>query len=150
MKNRRSSRAIGVFIESSSVLGTRLGFEAVLRMVRHLDLRNSVVFLAKILWAFENQRIDQIQLQLEISTLLLKDYLGKIQLLLSDKSSALIFQHQILALIKLIVINSARRNEVLGEIPFEQMKKQQPVGTITVLFPSLSPRRCFGLAARRQ
>lgn len=116
-------KALGSFTESSTILGASLGYDAVLRMIPHLDLRNSIVFLAKILWALDELKLEVIRLQTEISQFLLEDYLVKIRSVLADETSVIYFQPQIMALMKLIILKSVRRDEQLGNVPAEQMRK---------------------------
>ena len=123
MKRGGSFGPIGSFTESSRILGTQLGYEAILRMIPHLDLRNSLVLLAKILWALDEMKMDFMQLQLEISNILLERYLSKIRSILSGNSSVIFFQPQILSLMKLILINSLHRNEMLGRVTTDQRNK---------------------------
>ncbi len=100
-----------------------MGFEAVLRMVPHLDLNNSIIFVTKIIWGLDTLKADFAQLQLEIAGFVLEKYVDKIRIVLQNSSSIIFFQAQLLILVKLIILHSQRRQGPLGDVLPEQMNK---------------------------
>lgn len=99
------------YVLSEEVFGHRLGAEALPRLVSHLDANNSLVSLAKAVWALE----DKGPLSQQVQYAFASQYLAPVRQLtakqlLSDPSRILYFRPQLHTAMKFVAMH-ARQNE---------------------------------------
>lgn len=104
-------QGISTYVESKEFFGSPLGFESILRLVKHFNVPDALVVLSKAGWLLEDNRIIDIQTQLDLSKQLLPDVRQQRAKELISQGRTIFFPPQIRTLMKFFILHGQHEKE---------------------------------------